>query len=361
MTERQQIDENIYNNAKFIETKVGNKTFNLPEIEKNDGKTFRFWTNAGVVFDHVWNYVLKEFPDDILVPEVDRVDIMNLSKNIPIEIQSTVLTYTKSESKVKINHSQFFSHVTITIKSNLAQYGKCWFFFDWDYFDYIIDGLGRGAKFNLQTLFEQFEPDCVKVFVVRSNGDIKELKSTDYQLTASDEETILYKNRIKILKEIFQQFRFTSTEIKEYRDIYFEETHQKDRFLFWLQSQKDDERAYLLGKILSAANRLGDINTILDRKKRSFNTWFTYTTYAARALGIIFYDNMTKKYGFSDLFSMCKYFPAYQRNEAFWTSLNGKKLNRRQFNEIVFNKGATKLEDYTDSTTEALLPGSINK
>ncbi len=346
MTERQQIDENIYNNAKFIETKVGNKTFNLPEIKKNNGKIFRFWTNVEIVFDYVWAYLLEKFPDDILLPEVDRIDIMNLTKNIPIEIQSTIVNFSAARSRVFIQHNLFFSHVINQLRMNITKYGKCWFFFDWEYFDYIIDGIGKDSIFNFYELFGLYDPDSLKVFIVRYNGEIKGLTPNHDMPILNKDEEMLEKNRTKILNDVLKKYGFTSSEIKKYRDKYFKEVHESDRFWMWLLTKRDDKRAILLSHIIQTQKRLRDINMLLDRQKKPFANWFTYTIFAARTMGIIFFDQTTEKYGFSDQFLMCKYFPAYQRNEAFWNSLNEKKLNRKQFNEIIFNKGATKLEDY---------------
>ena len=104
----------FYKNAKFIDTIIEGKTITLCEIEKDNGSTFRFWTNAEVVFDYVWHFLLKNFPSEILLPEVDRVDIMNLSQSIPIEIQSTIIKRSKVTSRIFLQH-RFSSAVYIPI------------------------------------------------------------------------------------------------------------------------------------------------------------------------------------------------------------------------------------------------------
>ncbi|MDD5474801.1 MAG: hypothetical protein PHU34_11755 [Candidatus Methanoperedens sp.] len=347
MTEIQHIEKKTYENAELLEIDVGTKKFEIPQINKNNGKVFHFWTNVEIVFDYVWSYLLEKFSDDILLPEVDRIDIMNLTKNIPIEIQSTIVNFSAARSRVFIQHNLFFSHVKNQLYMNITKYGKCWFFFDWEYFDYIIDGIGKDSIFSLYELFGIYDPDSLKVFVVRYNGEIKELTPNHDMPILNKDEEMLEKNRTKILNDVLKKYGFTSSEIKKYRDTYFKEVHESDRFWTWLLTKRDDNRAILLSHIIQIQKRLREINMLLDRQKKPFANWFTYTTFAARTMGIIFLDQTTKKYGFLDQFSMCKYFPAYQRNEAFWNSLNGKKLNRKQFNEIVFKKGATKLEDYT--------------
>lgn len=340
----------FYKNAKFIDTIIEGKTITLCEIEKDNGSTFRFWTNAEVVFDYVWHFLLKNFPSEILLPEVDRVDIMNLSQSIPIEIQSTIIKRSKVTSRIFLQHSIFYSHAKNQIEMNIAKYGKCWFFFDWDYFNFIMDGLGKDSIFNFSKLFRQDENDLVKVFLVRFDGVIRELKSSDFPLPITDDDFILANNKIKILHDILKQYKFTSNEIKEYRDMYFIETHSSDRFRSWLLSKRDNDRAILFGHILETQKRFTDINLLLDRKKKDHNNWLSYTSFAARTLGIIFYDQKVKKYTFSNQFSICKYFPAFQRNKDFWLSLIGKNFNKRQFNDIVFKKELIRLEDFNNSS-----------
>lgn len=338
------MNDKSYKNANFIKINIRNQNFRLTKIRKDNGKTFLFWTNAKTVFDFIWGYLLNKFPDDLLMPEIDRVDILNLSKNLPIEIQSTIVYF--SEKTARINHALFYSHITSQIKPNIEKYGKCWFFFDWEYFNFIKDGLGKHNKFNPFTFFNQFDPDSLRVFLVRFNGDIKEIPLKEFEHLAEGNDTNPVEENMKIFYEVLKHYKFTTNEIKKYRDEYLMEGHKHHHFRIWLQVRKGNDRAVLLGNIINGLMRLGDINLLFDRKKKPFKNWITYTSSAARALGIIFYNQETRKYGFSDHFSICKYFPAYQQNKAFWDDLNGKSLNIKQFNEIVFNKGASKLEDF---------------
>lgn len=272
MTEIQQIEKKTYENVDFLEIEIGNKKFDIPEIKKNNGKIFRFWTNVGVVFDYVWSYLLEKFPDDILLPEVDRIDIMNLTKNIPIEIQSTIINHNTSRKRVFISHSNFFSHVKNQLHMNINKYGKCWFFFDWEYYDYIIDGIGNDSILNLYELFGLYDSDSLKVFIVRYNGEIKELTPNHDMPILNMDEEMLEKNRMKILNDVLKNHRFTSSEIKKYRDMYFKEVHESDRFWMWLLTKRDDDRAILLSHIIQIQRRLREINMLLDRQKKPLAT-----------------------------------------------------------------------------------------
>lgn len=335
-----------YNNTEFIDIKVGTKNYRLIEIRKNNNKTFRFWTNVGVVFEYIWEYLNNKFQNDLLIPEIDQVDILNISKNIPIEIQSTILRFNNRDSRVLIQHHQFYTHVTHQIRLNLEKYGKCWFFFDWEYFDYTIDGLGKNSKYSINNLFNQFDLNSIRVFLVRFNGDIKEVPIKEFKQTSVDDSEALKKINMKILSVILEHHDYTSGEIKKLRDQYLIEGHKSHHFKIWLQGKTDNDRAVLLGQIFNGLGRLGDINSILDRNNKTFENWVTYTSRGAKALGIIFYKPETKKYEFSDPLSMCKYFPAYQRNKAFWDEMDGKTLNRKQFYNIVFNTGNLTLDKF---------------
>lgn len=79
--------------------------------------------------------------------EFNRIDFIVLGGNLPVEVQSTPAGSSISEEWIQ--HSSLEKLIEKQIRENIDKYGKCWFFFDSEYFRYLQNDTVRGMKINL--------------------------------------------------------------------------------------------------------------------------------------------------------------------------------------------------------------------
>ena len=93
-----------------------------------DNDEYIFWNKAKIVSPFIYEFLKTNYPNCLILPELNHIDFVVLEENLPVEVQSTIiLGYKKKEKKI-LAHSYFEQMIEKQIKQNIERYGKCWFF-----------------------------------------------------------------------------------------------------------------------------------------------------------------------------------------------------------------------------------------
>lgn len=312
-------------------------------------KGYNFWNNVNVVYDTVWDFLQEKFQDEIIFPELFGVDFVVLNKNIPVEVQSTiVLNYKKGTDKAKkiISHTQFELYIEKQIKQNVENFGHCWFFFDSEYLRYLQNDLTRMSRINLDWLYQLIKDGVVKAFTVSNAGEISEIsyKSFDFLSGVSmtckvghdDDFRVLDRNKFKILLNLLKGYEFSSDELFKMRND-FSESNRKS-FIDWLIRKGSSPREFLFGIILRSAGSLEFVNQILRCGEEVKLTRQNKNTLSV--LGLFEVKGLAKGAVtcFIDKFYIASYFPGYVHNEKTWEHLRGNYVSLATLRKIITKK-----------------------
>lgn len=142
---------------------------------------YTFWGKAHIVFDRIYEFLAERFPNpnDFILREQNQIDmfVMTETDKIAIEIQSTPSGHTKYNSP---SLSAFENMIRKQIEEDISTYERCWFFFDAELYRYIRDKLHKNSAINLTWLRKYIKDGSLKIFIVRYDGDIKELYYKDF-------------------------------------------------------------------------------------------------------------------------------------------------------------------------------------
>lgn len=309
-------------------------------------KGYLFWHHVKVVKENVWKFLENKFPEYIVYPEMFRADFFILNENLPVEVQSTILVKYKSGVK-GIDHSRFESVIQKQIQENVELFGKCWFFFDFAYLQFLKSDITTSCKINFDWLYQFMKTDKVKVFTISYDGNIAQVSRKEFsfllktsltcKLNRDSDRNILDINKFSIMELLLKNYNFTTEEINEMYGE-FNKFPEDKVFLKWAQSKKSSSRTQLFGRILSAIGNLQLINNLLDidgaevKLTRSNKTYFV-------TLGLFDVKGNAKgaKTFFVDKFKVADYFPGYLRNKETWDFLRLKYVTFRTLNQIVTN------------------------
>ena len=237
-------------------------------------KGYNFWSNVDVVYDGVWDFLQEKFPDEIIFPELFGVDFVVLNKNIPVEVQSTIVLNSKKgtdKARKIISHTQFEVSIEKQIKQNVENFGHCWFFFDSEYLRYLQNDLTKKSRINLDWLYQLMKDGLVNVFTISYKGEITEISYKSFNFLSEISMTckvghegdyrVLDRNKFKIIYNILHGGEFTSNELFEFREAFGES--DVNSFNGWLLRKGCTQREYLFGSILQSSASLVFVNQVL--------------------------------------------------------------------------------------------------
>lgn len=310
--------------------------------EKEDGiitfKGYTFWNKAKVVKPYIIQYLKNSFSDKLILSEFNKIDLLVLRKNIPVEIQSTPVLV----KKLSILHSEFENSIRRQLEDNIENYGLCWFFFDAEYYRYLSEATNTQIALNLDWFAKYVKEDKLKVFTIKYNGEIKELKyeylefirklSNTCKIEYDSDDRVLNRNKLDIVSNMLEGHKFTQIEIDRFTSLFNErKTVGDNEVLCNFLMKKKDNREKCYGDIMHAIGNLNGINKFLD-----INPYYNKAEKAnAERLDIIETtigrNSHTK---FIDKFNVCQYFPGYIRNKEIWNSLKNRTLIDAQLKSV---------------------------
>ncbi len=104
---------------------INYENINIYDVNKNDEivnfNGYIFWRYVEKVMPFIKNYLRTKFPNSLILHEFNRIDIIVLDEEIPIEIQTT--RYIS-----ELHNADFEDRIRRQIEDNIENYGKCWFF-----------------------------------------------------------------------------------------------------------------------------------------------------------------------------------------------------------------------------------------
>lgn len=293
------------------------------------GDKYTFWNKASIALPYVYEFLKTCYPDSIILPEFNKIDFVVLQENLPVEVQSTII-YGRNDSKIKtLSHSYFEQMIEKQIKQNIERYGKCWFFFDSEYFRYLQSGTDNSIRTEYKWFIKYILDNLLCVFIVSYDGKIKEIKYEDLQFLVNTEmDADFDKGKIMILSNVLNGHGYTSKEIR----VFVNEKRllqDKSAFQIWLRKKDQSERKKVLGYVYQSISMLNVIDDFFLRKNTNWNRVRGPASY----LGILQFEN--NKWFLQDKYDVIQYFPGHNKNKLFWDSIRGKKFSRDELKSLV--------------------------
>lgn len=305
----------------------------LVSLKFNDHE-YTFWTNAEIVLPHVYHYLTQIYPNDFILSEFNFIDFVVLGENLPVEVQSTIILRRSDNEKKVLAHSYFEQMIGKQIRQNVERYGKCWFFFDSEYFRYLRSEGSISRKLDFGWFVDYVRDHLLRIFIIDYTGVIDEISHDDLRfLVKSYDDKMLVFNKITILSEVIRGYGYTSDEIREYYRAYMQEREQskKGSFIFWLKKKEQPARIKTLAYILFAIS--GEFKHLEDFFSRTKFDWNRVRT-SLSFLGVLEYKN--NKWTLEDHYDVLKYFPGYNKNNLFWDGIRNKQFGVKDFKKLVY-------------------------
>ncbi len=227
-------------------------------------------------------------------------------------------------------------------------------FFDVEYYRFLSETESKNISMNMDWFAKYVKEGKLNVFTVKYDGLIKELQYEDLEFIRKlsntckteyeNDERILNRNKIKIMKNILNGYKFTQEEIDRFRDDFknrkINNNNEKSTCLSEFLKKEDNNRKKLYGSILNSIGNLPDINNLLD-----VNNEYSHH---AKAFGE--YLGIFKMYGvsrnatiqFIDKFNICQYFPGYIRNKEIWNDTKEMSFTDKQLRDLFWTRKAIK-------------------
>lgn len=327
--------------------------------KKVDDKDY-YWL-ANEVMPHIIGFLDSIFPGSIIVQGFNKVDIMILNENLPIEVQATY----------KINNggttiSSFEDNIRRQIEQNIEISGRCWLFFDKKLLRYLNTSDNKNISLNLDWLYQLWESEKVRMFTVTYNGVIKEITNDDWKflpslsqtckLSIDDDIRVLQKNRATIFLNVLKSNSFTTKEIYKMYMTYMINHNGKRNFNKYLMRNGHSSREELYYDIINSVYKVDNLNNAF-KGKMEYNDISRIFKYGY-VLGLIdrpesYNTNSQISVKFSDKYDIAKYFPGYIKNKGMWDYLKTRWLDRSEFYGIItgtymldFIKKQHQLSDY---------------
>lgn len=293
------------------------------------GDKYTFWNKASIALPYVYEFLKTCYPDSIILPEFNHIDFVVLQENLPVEVQSTIIFGNNDSEKKGLAHSYFEQMIEKQIKQNIERYGKCWFFFDSEYFRYLQSGTDNSIRIEYKWFIKYIRDNLLCVFIVSHDGKINEIKYGDLQFLVNTEMDVDFdKDKIMILSKVLTGHRYTSKEIRGFAN---EKRLLQDKtaFVNWLRKKDQSERKKVLGYVYQSISRLNNIDDFFLRKNINWNHVQGPVSY----LGILQFEN--NKWFLQDKYDVIQYFPGYNKNKSFWDNIRDKKFSRAELKSLV--------------------------
>lgn len=310
---------------------------------------YNFWCDVNITYDYIFFFLKDRFPENLIMPEFNNIDLFVLGERLPVEIQSTIYHYTEQIPRM----SGFEQSVEKQVRENIITYGRCWFFFDSEFYRYLMSHRKKDSSVQLDWLYEYMKLDQLRVFICSHCGEINELFKKDFdfirhisvtsKLGEDDDFRILTKNKDIIFENVLKYNGFTTDYIYNIRNIW--KTHSKIKgnglklkkekgFKLWCVKQKND-KIYSLGRILLNINNLNFINEVFDG-----SIVMNRGQSSAVILGILESEgNRTgNRIRFVDKPNIAYCFPGYIRNKDKWDRCKNLWLTGKQLEGIIEGK-----------------------
>lgn len=319
--------------------------------EKNDDEVMEINKHNGIIEVKIWNEIYKtwtvklirplvtnflktKFPDSLIVPEIDNIDITIFNKKtneiIPIEIQKTTV------GKNRFQHTEFEKAIRKQLETNIKYSGKCWFFMDSEYLRYLQSAVltDSGTDIDMTWLIELMKNDILKMFAIKYDGVVTKLTTNDFNYIKLTEDRItLYTNKLKIFRNVTQGYNFTQEEIDTF-SLGYNEHLDNNNFKYYCIKNKN-VRCKLYGYILQSIGSLNGINNILNMKFSNNNTINKFPSTILGIFEVVGSHKHANLIKFVDKFDICKYFPGYIKNKEQWNSYKGNNLTHETFTSIT--------------------------
>jgi len=335
--------EYYMNTIKNIEIKSEiEKTENF--IEENKDENDKYWL-AEEVTQYVMDFLIKKFPESIIVRETNgKVDIMILDENLPVEIQSTIIT------KNCVHVSNFEDSTRRQLEQNVSISERCWLFCDEKFIKHLNNSTNRNISINLDWLYQLWKSEKIKIFTITYKGIIREIIeedwkflpkiSSDCKISIDDDYKILQKNRSKILFNVLKELHFTTKEINDmYKDYESRIDKKESNFGRYLIRNDNTERELLYSKIIASSYLINVLNTALngniEHEKMDRHIVQHGSTLGLFERNVINTNSSNFRVKFYDKYDIAKYFPGYLRNKEMWDYLKTRWLGRNEFYGIV--------------------------
>lgn len=303
---------------------------------------YTFWCDVNITFDYIFFFLKDRFPEQLIIPEFNNIDIFVFGERLPVEIQSTIYHYSEKIPRM----SDFEQSVEKQIRENINTYGRCWFFFDSEFYRYLRNHTKKDSSVQLDWLYEYIKLDQLKVFVINHRGEIRELFRKDFdfirdisvtcKMGKDDDFRVLTKNKDIIYENVLKSNGFTTDYIYNVRNIW-KATPKQERmggFKIWCRKQKDD-RIRLLGYMMLHINNLNFINDVFNG-----NIIMNRGQSSATIIGIFESEGsrIGNKIRFVDKPNVAQRFPAYTKHKDKWDKCKDKWFTAKQLEGIVEGK-----------------------
>ena len=288
-----------------------------------------FWNKANVVLPFVYEFLKTNFPDHLILPELNHIDFVVLEENLPVEVQSTIILGSKKNDKKHLAHSLFEQFIEKQIKQNIERYGKCWFFFDAEKFRYLKSETSNSIRLNFKWFVKYVQDGLLKVFIVSHDGQIKNVSHEELKFLNNLGNSSFEGNKIKIISQVLYGYGYTATEIRKFRNEK-KQNESKKAFVTWLREKEHSKRTKTLGYVLQSMSSLNLIDKFFFRKNVHWNGF----NGAASFLGIV--DYQQGLWSLEDKYDIIQYFPGYLENKSFWDGLKHKKFQADDFLNIIY-------------------------
>ena len=329
-------------------------------IVRNKG--YIFWTNVCITDNFIFEFIKNKFPNGLVLPEFCMIDWFVLEKDLPIEIQSTMLKPSGTPA-----HAAFEKSIRTQLEQNIKNYEKCWFFFDSEYLRYLQNDIEKNISINYDWFYKLMEEGKLIVFTCSFDGKIKETTTKEFEfikkysstcITEENQDSrTMQRNKSKIAYNILKNKGIKSDDMVKLRNKLLQIKYEKNlkgtfyQFGKYLENQEDKSICNIyrmLGGELEIINKALDCkidenNKALDCKIDENNRDNRMTIYFFDVLGLteqMWGGQQHTIRRFTDKDNICQYFTGYLRNKDKQDYLKESKMNltKRQLDAIIRGK-----------------------
>lgn len=320
-----------------VVTDSGTENGILTQIYK--GEKFTFWYSATVVSPYILNFLTEKYPGTIIIPEFNYTDFVVTDENMPVEIQSTVISH-PGKGGQGLMHSEFEQKIIKQLIQNIGRYKKCIFFFDSEYLRYLQNLATKNTRINLDWFYNYVKEGKLIVFVIKYDGTIRKTDLSDFEfilaLSTLREGNILDRNKFKIMSRVLKWKGLSTKEIneiyKEFKCEYIDNEEKIKSFYKWLCRKGCTKREHELMYVYGAMQHLEQIDSMLDCNIISGDDIKTISR-DAQKLGLFDSKDTGKSVStgymriFTDHSNIAELFPGYINNKDLWDSLKTRYIS----------------------------------